>query len=252
MTTRRPRLDPAWFEKPGETAGRPVRYTLLAVVILFLWNTGVNLVLPEVGSFFVVGSGIVVLLVLARHAGISRSSLGLDPAHLGVGLRYGLVATGIIAVIMASAAIIPISRELLGDDQFIDVPAAEMLGEVLLRIPLATALAEELAFRGVLLALLLTRFSPFRAALLSSALFGLWHILPAIDALETTTATTLTTGFGAGASVVGQILVTALAGMVFVWMRLRSGSLAAPVLAHWSLNAIAYVTGWLIVSNSWA
>ena len=45
------------------------------------------------------------------------------------------------------------------------------------------------ALLRVLLGLLLARYSPLRAAVLSSALFGLWHVLPGIEALETTTAT---------------------------------------------------------------
>jgi membrane protease YdiL (CAAX protease family) len=87
---------------------------------------------------------------------------------------------------------------------------------------------------------------------LSSALFGLWHVLPGIEALETTTASELSSGVLGALSVAGQVLVTGLAGGVFAWLRLHSGSLAAPVLAHWGLNGVAYFAGWLIVQNGWA
>jgi membrane protease YdiL (CAAX protease family) len=170
---------------------------------------------------------------------------------VGRGARHGAIALAFIAAAVLVAALLPASREVLGDDRFNGVATWEMLYEVLLRIPLVTALGEEFAFRGVLLGLLLAKYSPLRAAVVSSALFGLWHVLPGIEALETTTVTQVTAGIVGVASVAGQVLVTGLAGMAFAWLRLRSGSLVAPVLAHWGINGAAYLAGWLIVQNGW-
>jgi membrane protease YdiL (CAAX protease family) len=57
---------------------------------------------------------------------------------------------------------------------------------------------------------------------------------------------------GASAGVAGQALVvlgavvaTFLAGLVFSWLRLRSGSLVAPVMAHVATNGVALVAAWL-------
>ena len=171
---------------------------------------------------------------------------------MGRGARYGAIALAFITAAVLVAALVPASREVLGDDRFNGVAALEMLYEVLVRIPLLTALGEEFAFRGVLLGLLLVRYSPLRAAVISSALFGLWHVLPGIEALETTTVTEATAGIMGVASVAGQVLVTGLAGMVFAWLRLRSRSLVAPVLAHWGINGAAYLAGWLIVQSGWS
>jgi membrane protease YdiL (CAAX protease family) len=38
--------------------------------------------------------------------------------------------------------------------------------------------------------------------------------------------------------VVGTVLLTTVAGAVFCWLRVRSGSLLAPVLLHWALNGL--------------
>lgn len=43
----------------------------------------------------------------------------------------------------------------------------------------------------------------------------------------------------------GNVLATAVAGAVFSWLRIRSGSLLAPALAHLGTNDITYVVGWL-------
>ena len=45
--------------------------------------------------------------------------------------------------------------------------------------------------------------------------------------------------------VIGNCLSTAIAGAVFAYLRLRSGSLLAPALAHLATNDISYVVGWL-------
>jgi len=45
--------------------------------------------------------------------------------------------------------------------------------------------------------------------------------------------------------VVGNVLSTAFAGAVFAYLRLRSGSLLAPALAHLATNNISFVVGWL-------
>jgi membrane protease YdiL (CAAX protease family) len=46
--------------------------------------------------------------------------------------------------------------------------------------------------------------------------------------------------------VLGAVLATFVAGLVFSWLRLRSGSLVAPVLAHLGTNAITFVVAWAV------
>ena len=84
-------------------------------------------------------------------------------------------------------------------------------------------------------------------------LFGLWHILPGIEALESSPAADLAAGWAATiAEVAGQVIITVIAGAGFAWLRLGSTSIAAPVLAHWAINGTAYIAGWLVVRNTWA
>jgi len=52
------------------------------------------------------------------------------------------------------------------------------------------------------------------------------------------------------AFVAGNVAVTALAGAVFGWLRLRSGSVAAPVLAHAALNDAALLAGHIVHASA--
>jgi membrane protease YdiL (CAAX protease family) len=83
------------------------------------------------------------------------------------------------------------------------------------------------------------------ATALTSVLFGLWHVLPALDVLGTSTAINQG-GQPPGRrrvvlTVLGTVAFTALAGVVFGELRRRSGSIVAPMLLHWATNGLAVV-----------
>jgi membrane protease YdiL (CAAX protease family) len=123
-----------------------------------------------------------------------------------------------------------------------------MLVEILVSVPLGTVLLEELAFRGSLLALLRRLGSTTRAVVVSSVLFGLWHIAPAIGTAGDNSALpgTSQSGSGLAVAVVGTVIATTIAGVVFCWLRLRSGSLVAPMLGHIATNSGAFFIAWVL------
>lgn len=220
--------------------------------ILLAWTLVANLA-PQESALPLSLTAVALLLLAARRAGLSWDLMGLGKAGISSGVRIGSVSAGVVAAAVAVIAVVPASREYLADDRFIGVGVGKLLYETLVRIPIGTALAEEIAFRGVVLGLLLLWLSPFRAVVISSILFGLWHIGPAITALETSPAADLASGpLATILEVGGQVVVTAAAGAVFARLRIRSGGLVAPVLTHWALNGTAYLAGWLVVENSWA
>jgi membrane protease YdiL (CAAX protease family) len=241
-----------WSIEPTSKPDRAPTFEILIVAVLFGWNLVANLLVPDLGAVPVSVSGMIAALLLARRAGANWSQLGVDRGSLSSGLRLGGIAFLLVTSAVVIAALIPALRDFLGDDRFVGVAVGEVLYETLIRIPIGTALGEELAFRGVLLGVLLAWFSPLRATLISSALFGLWHVLPGIEALETTTVTSLSSGLFGALSVAVQVIVTGAVGVAFAWLRFRSGSIAAPVLAHWAINGSAFMVGWLIVENGWA
>jgi membrane protease YdiL (CAAX protease family) len=179
------------------------------------------------------------VLVGARSAGLSQAELGLERVRLRAGLRWGggaaaVVAAGLLAVV-AFADVLPGAAALLGDERA-DLQGAALAHASLVRIPIGTALFEEVLFRGVLLAVLLRRTTPSRAAFVSSAVFGLWHVAPTAVSLELNGV--VASSPEGIAAIAATVAVTTVAGLVFTWLRQRSGSLVAPVLAHWATNAL--------------
>jgi uncharacterized protein len=218
---------------------------LAAVALVGAWNLVGNLWLPAWAYVPANLACAAALLALARKAGASWDDLGLRPSAVGAGLRLGLAAAAAVALALAAGAALPATRSLLRDDRVAQVGAAVAAYHLLLRIPVGTAVFEEVAFRGVLLGLARRRLPPLAAATASSALFGLWHVLP-------TLARVRHLGVGGSATLglllTGGVLVTWLAGYLLCWLRLRAGSLVAPVLAHAALNSLAYLAALLVAA----
>jgi membrane protease YdiL (CAAX protease family) len=154
----------------------------------------------------------------------------------------GIVLGGSAAVLIALVAAVPAARDAFTDDRVLGVGVAGLAYHTLIRIPLGTALFEEVAFRGVLPALGRSVTAPRRADLGSAVLFGLWHVIPASSVAAGNEAAS---GFAAGAVVVGAVLGTAVAGIGFTWLRNRYG-LAAPILLHAAINSAAFVAAWAV------
>ncbi|HEV2870259.1 MAG TPA: CPBP family glutamic-type intramembrane protease, partial [Actinomycetota bacterium] len=78
----------------------------------------------------------------------------------------------------------------------------------------------------------------------SSGLFGLWHVVGSLGGGAANAAIVGVVGGDAAGTmlrVVVTVAFTALAGVVLCWLRLRSGSLLAPILAHWTVNGLGVI-----------
>ncbi|HZN82030.1 MAG TPA: CPBP family intramembrane glutamic endopeptidase [Mycobacterium sp.] len=151
---------------------------------------------------------------------ITQSPLGLRPPALRSGLRYGLAAGAVAALgVAATAALPPVRRAM----EKRDLPE-HLVRWLVLDIPIGTVWPEEAAYRATLGTVAEAAFGPTRGRLLQAAAFGLWHI---VDARVT------------GQPVLGTVLLTGVGGWLFGWLHARSGSLAAPMLAHLAVNEAA-------------
>jgi uncharacterized protein len=180
------------------------------------------------------------LLALARWAGLSWAELGLGRATWQRGLRWAGAAIGAVAVVFAVGAALPLTRSAFRDSRY-DFGWGHALLTAFVLIPVGTVLFEEVAFRGVLWGLLQRRHGPWVATGVSSALFGLWHVLPSLGLATDDQAIGSAVGTGSSGqavSVLGTVLFTGLAGVVFCELRRRSGSLLAPAGLHWATNAL--------------
>ena len=107
---------------------------------------------------------------------------------------------------------------------------------------------EETAFRGVLLAALRRVMPRGTAVAVASGVFGIWHIRPTSGALR---ANKLAAGPGKTvAAVTAAVAATAAGGVLLSWLRIRSGSLAAPVLLHLAANCTGALAAYAIAQPS--
>ncbi len=188
------------------------------------------------------------LILIAWTAGASRADLGLDRTNLAAGLGYGAGAAGLVLLVLLVEAAIPMTRGFLHDSRA-QIGAARLAYELGVSIVLLTAVPEEVAFRGLLLGSALRWWGPRRASVITSVLFGLWHIAPTLRTMADNHAVAgaAATAGGQTLLVLGSIAVTFVAGLAFCWLRLRSGSLVAPVIAHSATNGLALAVAWVTV-----
>lgn len=237
-----------WLERPP----RPHKAHMLhlgAIVALALYaNVIANEVLASEWHIpFNLGI-LGVALFIARRAGTTWTSMGLRKDRLRRGLLVGGVVVGLIASVIALGVTVPATRTFFEDDRVINNSVGWVLFQTFVRIPLATALYEEVLFRGVVFGMFARRYSPFLSAVFTSALFGLWHILPTINTLNVNPAGVLVDGgLGVAIAILGTVGGTFLAGLVFQWIRLYANSAAAPVLAHIGTNSAAFLGALIVV-----
>ncbi|KAA9382065.1 CPBP family intramembrane metalloprotease [Microbispora cellulosiformans] len=204
------------------------------------------------------------LLLIARREGLSWSELGFRGARAGAATG-GALAAAVTAGYAAGVAL-PRTRPLFLDQRALALSRRRVLEEAMIQVPLGTVLLEEVGFRGVLPALL-GRVLPARTAVAASAvLFGLWHVLPALDMARANPALGRLAagedpalgdarpggvgeepaggvgrrgGVEAGRLVAGTVASTAVAGLVFHGLRHRAG-LLAPAILHVATNSLGY------------
>lgn len=212
-------------------------------VLVVLAGTNVALKFGPVEAGLVVGPLVaVVLVILARRAGLSWDDLGLARQRLRRGAGWAALAVGGVALIYLAALAVPELRSAFMDVRYrLDAEAA--LIKALIMIPLSTIVLEEIAFRGVLFGMLHQRRRAAWAFGFSSALFGLWHVFPS---LPSGGFPYLPAGqLAAAASVAG---ITALLGLLLCELRRRSGSLLAAAAGHWAANGLGVLVAALLWS----
>jgi membrane protease YdiL (CAAX protease family) len=228
------------------------RCFVAAVVVLglFIVARSLGLLGPPGYDWVAVSLLTVILALIARITGATRADLGLEPADMPAGVRYGAAAAGVVLLVLIVAATLPETSGFLHDTRA-RISGARLLYELGVSILLLTSVPEEFAFRGVLLGSALRLWGPWRASLVTSALFGLWHIVPTLHTMADNPAVA---GFSASVAgrvlvVLGSVTVTFVAGLVFCWLRLRSRSLIAPVMAHCATNGLALAGAWLTIRH---
>ena len=204
---------------------------------LVAYNNGLNLWRPFNGWLFVplnllAACGLTTLAVVFGAVPLRDVTGGFGVADAGLGLLAGACATAPLFVIAASKW-----RRFVADDRVAGLRGRALAYQALVRIPLGTALFEEVAFRGILLALFSDR-GRVGAAVISSAVFACWHVSPTLNAVRANVERPRV-GQLMGA-VAGAMLFTFAAGLLLCRFRFAGGILL-PFAVHASVNSLATV-----------
>ena len=240
---------PRWWLDPPDDPRRGDWFWLIAILLLVAYaNIIANEVLANAWHIPFNLGVLGVALAIARRHQTSWTDMGMRLDRVPRGAVVGGIVVAAIAVGITFAAAWPETRELFRDDRIIERSTLYLLFDAFVRVPLATALYEEALFRGVVFGMLSRRMAPLWAALVTSGLFGFWHILPTLETVKTNPAGGVFAGvFGLTLASVGAIAGTAAAGMGFMWLRWRANSIVAPVLAHIGTNSLAIIAGIVVV-----
>ncbi|MBN6042048.1 type II CAAX prenyl endopeptidase Rce1 family protein [Amycolatopsis sp. 195334CR] len=233
-------------------AGGDVRVVAVvaAVGLLAAATFLANRVLPG-WAYPVCGTVTAILLVLlARAAGVGSPAMGLGRHQLGRGMLVGLAGMGLVLLTFAIALAVPALRPLFDDGRVGSPDLTEVLWQTLIRIPLGTVLIEEVAFRGVLPALLgggqRWRWGPVLGA---AALFGLWHLLPSLALVRNAAVDATFGGLPLWLISVLAMLAAAGAGVFLHWWRHTGRSLLAPMAVHTATNSGGLAAAWWLLAQ---
>jgi membrane protease YdiL (CAAX protease family) len=191
---------------------------------------------------------IIGLVLLARADGLHRRDWGFGPVT-GRAARAAAVLAAVIAAVMLVGTQLPGISTAYEDQRVAGMGAGEVAFAALIRVPVGTALLEEVAFRGVLLAMLTRRYGTAWGVAGSSVAFGIWHLLPSLDLAAGNAAIGSTLGAHPLASAGIAMAAAGLAGAFLCLLRIRYDHLIAPLAVHVTTNSVGYLLAWLMLPS---
>jgi membrane protease YdiL (CAAX protease family) len=180
----------------------------------------------------------------ARRRDYSLAELGLSAAGWQRGWKLGL---GLGVIVVAAIAILTGPLYQLEPDPAVrGMPLVVLAWQVLIRIPVGTALFEETMFRGLLYASWHRVAGWPWAALWSSVAFAFWHVVVELHRQER-----LGHRWGGDAftAAIPTLLFLFAVGLLFCLLRRRTHGVVAPAIVHWSANAAAAVATYIVTNG---
>jgi membrane protease YdiL (CAAX protease family) len=228
----------------------PLALVIGALVVINIVN---NRVAPQSHYLLWAFGGSVILLAIGLLDGNSFTDMGLGFTYLLSGLLWAAGSIGLVAAVYAIGSGFRKTRAAFHDERVSELSASKVAFQALIEVPLGTVLLEEIAFRAVLFSMLARRFGILWAIVISSVIFGLWHVLPSIGTHEQNPALGSVVGEGRKGNflaVLLSVLTTTIAGVVFAGMRILSGSVLAPMGLHWATNGLGYAFSWVLIRSA--
>ena len=222
----------------------------VAIAVLAFSNVMSNRILPSWAYVPWNLSMAFVLLGIAYRGGAGPVAVGLGIRHWHRPVGVGLLLFGGTALLFALGMIVPATQSAFIDTRIGDADAAQMLWVVLVQIPLGTVVLEEVAFRGVLPALMggspaiRWRWIPVLGA---SILFGLWHILPSIGIDNANAAVGGALGHNQVLTTTLAVVSMTIAGVAMCALAHLGKGIKTTMLLHWATNSLGFFAAWLLL-----
>jgi membrane protease YdiL (CAAX protease family) len=213
--------------------------------VLAIANVMSNRLLPD-SAYVPWNLSVAAACVLLARRSVTLDEMGFTRWRSGA--AWGVTLFVLTAAALLLAVTMPVFNELYHDRR-VNAGGWTVFYQTLVRIPLGTVVLEETAFRAVLPALFARRFGVVRGCVAASALFGLWHVLPALSLNKINPTMTRVFGGGAGgvgAAVVFAVVGTMVGGLWWCWIRYRSGGVLATMIAHVATNSVGYAIAWFV------
>lgn len=235
---------------PEQVPGLALWPLLLVLAVMVIVNVVNNRVAPQTHYLLWAFGFAVVLLAIGLLDGCSWTDMGLGRSSLVPGLIWGGLCIAAIAMVYLIGSLMRRTRTAFHDERMADLSARGLFFQAMVEVPLGTVLLEEIAFRSVLFAMLARRYGLVWAVVISCLAFGLWHVLPSIGTHEQNPALGSVVGEGRRGNILAVLLsvvTTGLSGILFIGLRLVSGSVLAPMGFHWATNGLGYAFGWVLI-----
>ena len=222
----------------------------VAIAVLAVSNVMSNRILPSWAYVPWNLSMAFVLLGIAYRGGAGPVAVGLGIRHWHRPVGVGLLLFGGTALLFALGMIVPATQSAFIDTRIGDADVAQMLWVVLVQIPLGTVVLEEVAFRGVLPALMGAspairwRWIPVLGA---SLLFGLWHILPSIGIDNANAAVGGALGHNQVLTTTLAVVSMTIAGVAMCALAHLGKGIKTTMLLHWATNSLGFFAAWLLL-----
>jgi membrane protease YdiL (CAAX protease family) len=238
------------FVVPEQQAGLAWWPVAVVIGVLLILNVVNNRVAPQTHYLLWTFGGSVGLLALGLLDGNSWTDMGLGLRYLIPGLVWAGVCIGGVTAVYLVGSAFKRTRVAFHDERMSELTGSRMVFQALVEVPFGTVLLEEIAFRSVLFSMLVRRYGLVWGVVISSVLFGLWHVLPSIGTHEQNPALGSVVGGGLRGNILAvslSVLTTTVAGVLFSGLRLVSGSVLAPMGFHWATNGLGYAFSWLLI-----
>ena len=216
------------------------------VVLLGVTATLVGTVIPGWAYPLINTTAAVALIAIARIGGATTQAIGLTFGRRTV--RAAMIGLAAVTAVLAVGWMLPYIRQVFAASPATGNSATDLLWAMLIRVPFGTVLLEEVAFRGVLPALMGAdgRRWMWRPVLGACVLFGLFHLAPALHQGRCDELAGHSLFCPAGPILgTAAVMITAMGlGVALCAVRHIGGGLLAPFAVHTAANSAGYLLAW--------